>query len=41
MLARAVCEWAKADLEEFGYRGWEGVDGAGYLRRISTPSSTD
>merc|ERR1719181_322973 len=36
-LARAVSEWAKADLEEFGYPAWDGVDGAGYLRRISTP----
>ena len=40
-LARAVTEWAKADLEEFGYPAWDGVDGQGYLRRISTPSSTD
>ena len=36
-LARAVSEWAKADLEEFGYPAWDGVDGAGYLRRISAP----
>ena len=36
-LARAVSEWAKADLEEFGYAAWDGVDGAGYLRRISAP----
>ena len=36
-LARAVSEWAKADLEEFGYPAWDGVDGAGYVRRISAP----
>ena len=36
-LARAVSEWAKADLEEFGYPAWDGGDGAGYLRRISAP----
>ena len=36
-LARAVSEWARRDLKEFGYPAWDGVDGAEYLRRISAP----
>jgi hypothetical protein len=32
-LAAAVTRWARDDLAAFGYRAWDGVDGAGCARR--------